>query len=237
LKLCHFLDNFISKRPILIAVAIKDRMDLNRGGTMKKMYCVLGLALLASGATFPNLAFGGKLVGPVEFKFMAGASLSRSTELIGAYFPEFYPIAGYGLGIVAGGGVELPLARNIALEIDAHFFQKACRINILDYYTELPFGHYTERLNEISFPLLLKLCMKPGTSPYLLAGGEIAPILSTTPLRLDYGLVFGLGFRKKIGGNRLSIEGRYHLGFQDTLIGDVPLRKMRAFALMVGFSI
>lgn len=204
---------------------------------MKRTSFCFFLALFIFGTSFPDPLFGQKPADPVEFKIMGGASLSRSTEPLGWILIEDYPIAKYGLGIVAGGGAELPLIRNVTFEIDALFFQRACRIELRSIFDDVPIERFTERLNEISFPLLFKFCLRPGTSPYLLGGGEIAPVLSTRPLRVDYGLVCGLGFRKKVKGSTLSLEGRYHHGLQDTLIGNVVLRKMRAFALMVGFSL
>jgi hypothetical protein len=34
----------------------------------------------------------------------------------------------------------------------------------------------------------------------------------------------------------VSIEGRYHLGGRDLMTDESPLRKMRSFAVLVGFS-
>jgi opacity protein-like surface antigen len=94
--------------------------------------------------------------------------------------------------------------------------------------------------NEVSVPVLLKFRLLPGTTPYVLAGGEVGYILSSSMdwsytsgdqtekgkedllkkdengevyiNQLDYGAVFGGGFEVRLAGLTLSVEGRYHLG-------------------------
>jgi len=190
---------------------------------MKRIFFFLIFVMLVSGAY------------PLEFKILGGIDLSKSTEPFGGVWSEVYPVAKYGAGAILGGGIEFPLTQNIALEVDGFYFQKGCRLELK--YFDVVIGHKMERMNELSFPVLLKICLRPGTSPYLLGGGEFAFVLSNGPKRTDYGLVFGVGFRKQLKRTCLSIEGRYHHGFQDTLTDSSILRKMRVFALMVGISI
>lgn len=123
---------------------------------------------------------------PVELKIMAGADLSKSTEPLRGLWSEIYAVSQYGAGFVVGGGIEFTLTRNIALEVDGLFFQKGCRLE-WRYWDEV-IGHSIERMNELSFPVLLKLYLRPGTSPYLLGGGEFAFALAkqSDPTYLRY---------------------------------------------------
>jgi hypothetical protein len=94
------------------------------------------------------------------------------------------------------------------------------------------------RLNELSFPVLLKFSLRPGTAPYLLGGGEFAFVLTRSPKNTDFGLVFGVGFRKQVQKATFSIEGRYHLGLRDTMTEESSImRKTRAVVILVGLSI
>lgn len=203
---------------------------------MKRSLFLSTLSILAVSALFSVPAFGDKLAGPVEFKIMAGASLARSTGPLEGFWAEDMPVpGGFGLGAMAGAGAELPLTKLISFEIDVLFLQKTCRIDLRSLDGTIT-GHFLERLNEISAPLFYKFCLRRGTSPFLLAGGEVAFVLSRDARHFDYGLICGLGVRKKIRRGFFSIEGRYHHGLQDTRIGSPRLRKMRTFVLLAGFS-
>ena len=149
----------------------------------------------------------------------------------------------YGAGFVVGAGIEFTLTRNIALEVDALFFQKGCMLEVR-YWDEV-IGHSIERMNELSFPVLLKLYLRPVTSPYFLGGGEFAFALAKQydpnnygflTQRAEYGHVFSAGFRKQIKGAYISVEGRYNHGLQDMASDFWALRKMRVFSLLVGFT-
>lgn len=202
---------------------------------MKRSLFLAILSILAVGALLSGLAFGDKLAGPIEFKIMAGASLAKSTGPLGAiYWGEVSGVSKYGLGVISGAGVEFPLTGVISFEIDVLFLQKTCRIDLL--YLGVPVAYFMEKLNEISIPFFYKLCLRRGTSPFILAGGEFAFVLPRDPKWFDYSLVGGLGFRKKVQGGSLSIEGRYHHGLQDTRTDSSILRKMRTFAVIAGFS-
>ena len=124
---------------------------------------------------------------PVELKIMAGTNISKSTEPLAGLWSEIYAVSQYGAGFLSGGGIEFPLTRTIALEVDGLFFQKGYRLEWR--YFDQVFDHSIERMNELSFPVLLKLYLKPGTSPYLLGGGELAFVLSKEPDPNDYGFV------------------------------------------------
>lgn len=199
---------------------------------MKKSLVFLSLLLLATWAY------------PADFKIMAGFSQSKSTERIG---PDggvwlYTPYPEFGTGLAAGGGIEFSLTRNLAIEADALFIQKGSRIRVEDM--GMPIGHSMARINELSIPVLVKVVLKPGTSPYILAGGEFAFVLTDGPKSVDYGLIGGIGFRKQLNNVGMSIEARYHHGLQDMrpdnlTVSDFPtgLRKMRGFVFMLGFSI
>lgn len=180
---------------------------------------------------------------PVDFKIIAGLSLSKSTEYIDFGGLAIYSRrAQYGAGFAAGGGTEFSLARNLSFEIDALFIQKGTRVRY--EVTGDPPVYYMARINELSIPVLLKVRLKPGTSPYVLAGGEFAFVLTDGPKSVDYGLVGGVGFQKKLNTIGMSLEARYHHGLQDlrpdgVIFPDLSTtsRKMRVIVFMLGFSI
>jgi hypothetical protein len=182
-------------------------------------------------------------VHPADFKIMAGLSLSKSTEPL--YFGglDIYSFqAEFGAGFAAGGGIELSLTRNLALEADALFIQKGSRLRF-EVGGE-PDWYYMARINELSIPVLVKVLLKPGNSPYILGGGEFAFVLTEGPKNIDYGLVGGFGYRKQLKKFGMSLEARYHHGLQDLppdelIFPDASsrLRKMRVFVFMLGFSI
>jgi hypothetical protein len=95
-------------------------------------------------------------------------------------------------------------------------------------------------MNAVTVPVLLKLKILPGSTPYIFGGGEVGYILNgkatytytsngetqkgeedllkkdangeTALNQIDYGLVFGGGFELNLGGLKFTIEGRYHMG-------------------------
>jgi hypothetical protein len=183
---------------------------------------------------------------PAQLKIMAGASLSKSSAPLGGIYPlQVWEerVSQFEAGLSVGGGIEFPLYQTIALEVDVLFFQKGSRIE--QRYGDEVIGHWIERMNELSFPVFLKIYLRPGSSPYLLGGGEVAFVLAKqsdpnnyglVSQRTEYGLVFGAGYRKLIKGFYISIEGRYNHGLQDMVSDFSILRKMRVFSLLVGFS-
>ncbi len=178
---------------------------------------------------------------PADLKILGGLSLSKSTSPIlrhdtGYIYP---PYPEFGVGMMAGGGIEFSLNRNVALEADALFLQKGSRIG-----SELSPAHSLMRINELSIPVLIKLLLRPGTSPYLLAGPEVAFVLTDGTKSIDYGVVGGVGFQKKFRGLAISLEARYHHGLRELMSDDLTppdvsilMRKMRVFAFVLGFSI
>ncbi|MGZ5496007.1 MAG: hypothetical protein ACXWFO_04560, partial [Candidatus Aminicenantales bacterium] len=150
----------------------------------------------------------------------------------------------YGTGLAAGGGIEFSLTRNISLEIDALYIQKGSALRISEGAAEPVVYRRMARIDEFSVPVLFKAFLLRGNSPYVLGGGEFALVLTEGPRNMDYGLMGGIGYRRQLKGLGVSFEARYHHGFQDMLAeGDLRpelsanLRKMRAFAFVVGLTI
>jgi hypothetical protein len=103
--------------------------------------------------------------------------------------------------------------------------------------------------NAITLPLLLKVRFMPGTTPYVLAGGEIGYIMSQKVIitdlagkdteldvtdnisRLLYGVVFGGGIELKAGGMNLLVEARYRLGLSNLIKDPDPGAYVKATAL------
>jgi len=172
---------------------------------------------------------------PADWKILAGGSRFKSTGAIGGDESEItiYPLHGeFGSGLVLGAGLEVALAPCLGLEVDALYLQKGSNLQI----EAIP-GLTMVRLNELSFPVLLKVYMRPGFTPFLLGGGEFAAVLTGGTKKVDYGPVGGLGFRLPLGKIRLSLEGRYYYGLQDMLTDTCVLRKMRVYTVMMGFSL
>ncbi len=171
---------------------------------------------------------------PMDLKLLGGVDLSYSTKPLGGIEMGSYPRVEPLGGAVLGGGVEFRLGRTFSLEADGLFIQKGSRRE--DPFSETV-GAYPLRANEISFPLLLKVRVRPESSPYVLAGGEFALVLSREPRNVDYGLVVGLGFQVDLHRIRFLFEGRYHHGLQDLMTTRSSLRKTRVLAFVAGFSL
>jgi hypothetical protein len=106
----------------------------------------------------------------------------------------------------------------------------------------------------VTAPILLKIRFMPGTTPYLLAGGEIGYILNQKAImtaadgteteediteninRLLYGVVFGGGVELQAGGMNVLLEARYRLGLSNLIKDPEPGASIKATALsfMVG---
>ena len=178
---------------------------------------------------------------------MGGIAYSWPDEIRIGGVPEAHWESTFRTGAIAGCGIELS-SKYLSFEMDALFFQKGWRIK--NFYWDVFTGYTYYRLNEVGFPVLFKMSLLSGTSPYLLGGYEFSFVLShkkdgkdlaKETKKTDSSLVLGLGFRKKIEKSFLFIEGRYHLGLQhlskDWDFWYFPYRQMRSFVLMIGFSI
>jgi hypothetical protein len=185
----------------------------------------------------------GAWVFPADIRILAGLSLSKSTEpiTVPGIIYLYPPRAEYGAGFAAGAGIEFALTANVAIEADVLFLQKGSRIS---YGGESPVTSAMARINELSIPVIVKVRFFSRTSPYLLAGPELAFVLSDGPKDIDYGAVAGIGFELRLKGSAISVEARYHQGQHDLRPDDLVfpvspdiLRKTRVFVFMLGFTL
>jgi hypothetical protein len=135
------------------------------------------------------------------------------------------------------GGLGFEMGSRIAFEIDLLYIQKGVVFKGEESGLNFDFKFYTD---EISIPVLVKFNFMPGTTPFVVAGGEFAYVMSnklkykidipsipysesgTEDLtkddfegytnRLDYGVVLGGGFELVTGALNLIFELRYHYG-------------------------
>ena len=122
-------------------------------------------------------------------------------------------------GTVIGGGLELG-SGSVVGEIDVLYMQKK------NYQTDTGWEF---SLSELSLPVLIKVKLLQGITPYVIGGWETAFILSqqTTgdlpsvtwnleTTTLDYGLVGGAGIHFPLGPVSAEFEARYHYGLAET---------------------
>jgi len=178
-----------------------------------------------------NKGLGFKILGGLSF----GSEYHSEMDYQGYYQDEWKK---YKMGLVGGIGIES--GGSIGVEMDVLYFQKGVK-----YQASVSQGGDTIdaeinlAIDEISAPIMLKLKFMPGTTPFLLAGGEIAYILSSkinwsydlssgysesgtedvieNINRLDYGIVFGAGFELYTGATSFVIEARYHYGLANLI--------------------
>ncbi len=192
-----------------------------------------------------------------ELKFMGGYTLSKYSEAPAIAWvlssASESPID-YKSGYLAGIGVELVLTKNLAFEIDGLYFQKGGRFDFSDALYDRKMEYF---LNMLSFPMLLKLKILSGLSPYILGGTEFSVTLShksriilsgqNGPMEdekeriksYDIGLVLGGGFEIEIKSLSFYIEGRYHPGLLDISEDKSYFTSLHtsAFALLFGVKI
>jgi len=119
----------------------------------------------------------------------------------------------FGLGVEGGVG-------SLNYEVDILYFLKT------NSYISRGWDY---ELGEISVPFMAKIKLFSRSTPFLLAGGEVAYILShkqkpgvlgedsiydmmDNTRKMDYGLVVGTGYELDVGGVTLELSGRYHHG-------------------------
>ncbi|MEI6614927.1 MAG: outer membrane beta-barrel protein [Chrysiogenales bacterium] len=102
----------------------------------------------------------------------------------------------------------------------------------------------------ITLPIMLKVRFLAGTTPYILAGGEVGYLLNQKIVmtaadgtsteydaldhvnRLLYGLIFGGGVELQAGGMNLFFEARYRLGLSNLFKDPEPGSYIKPTALM-----
>jgi len=187
--------------------------------------------------------------GPSNFgiKLFGGLSLGtlRNSDLEGVDNPDQYKSSLMGLA----GGIGFETGGQVGVEVDIMYVQKGIKLEgnidagggqFIDFDVSLV-------INQIAIPVLLRLKFMPGTSPYLLLGGAVSYILSSTadysisdntgPLdsgsqdllkddtgedpeilsRLDYSIIGGVGLELAMGTMRLYFEGRYIYGMANII--------------------
>jgi opacity protein-like surface antigen len=145
-----------------------------------------------------------------------------------------------GLGFESGG--------MIAFEMDLLYSPGGMVIKAIDPAVK---EKLTVSGTGITLPIMLKVRFLAGTTPYILAGGEIGYILNQKVVltandgttteedvtdnisRLFYGLVFGGGVELRAGGMNLLLEARYRLGLSNQVKDPAPGAYAKATALML----
>ena len=143
-----------------------------------------------------------------------------------------------GLGLESGG--------SIALEMDLLYSPGGAVVKAVDPALK---GKLTISGTAITMPIMVKVRFLAGTTPYLLAGGEIGYILNQKIVataadgttteedvtdhinRIYYGAVFGGGVELQAGGMNLLLEGRYQLGLSNQIKEPDPGEYLKATAL------
>jgi opacity protein-like surface antigen len=175
----------------------------------------------------------------IKFKLLGGLSLGslyHSEAVYQDYDEDEWKK--YQRGLVGGIGIES--GRLLKVEMDILYFQKGVKYEgSAEEGGETAEADISMIIDEISAPIMLKFKFNTGTSPFLLAGGEVAYILSskakwnitTTSAgsesgtedliedinRLDYGVVLGAGFEFYTVRTAFTIEGRYHYGLANLI--------------------
>ena len=176
------------------------------------------------------------------FKLMAGLSMSNLniSEALPADAKKTAKMGFMGgLGYESGG--------RIAFEMDLLYCPGGAVLKATDPANK---EKITISANAIALPIMLKVRFLPGTTPYVLAGGEVGYILNQKVVvtaadgttseadvtdnvnRLFYGLVFGGGVELQAGGMNLLLEARYRLGLSNQVKDPAPGAYAKATALM-----
>jgi len=183
-------------------------------------------------------SFGIKLFGGISLGTMR-ISDTEGTEDFDEYKASLMGLVG-GIGFETGG--------QVGIEVDIMYIQKGIKLKGDNVDTGGGLINFDVDLvvNQVAIPVLLRFKFMPGTSPYILLGGSVAYILSSTadysvsdntgPLdsgsedllaqegdvlsRLDYSIVGGAGLELAMGTMRLYFEGRYIYGLANLLHDD-----------------
>jgi len=190
-----------------------------------------------------------------DFKLLGGAGLSSysiyPTKVYWGGYGDYYRYdTSYQPGFLVGAGIEWPLAKRIAMEIDVLYFKKGSKIT-MSRLDEL-YWKTDYVLNVISVPVLIKIKALPDSSPYIVHGGELSYTLShkysstsypeypydqgpqqyppesikDSTKSFSFGVVVGAGWEIKIRGISLLVEARYHFGLINILSEDQSVPPM-----------
>jgi opacity protein-like surface antigen len=200
-----------------------------------------------------------------EFKLLGGNTFSQYTFAPETYYGfdwesglEFKRTSSLKKGFLIGGGIEFFFTRNIGVEIDLLYFQKGSNSEVLRQ--GIPYIKTDYNLEVFSVPFLLKVKLRPDSSPYILGGFEFSLIfahnskmslvelpgqdryeanLNERTKNFDFAVVLGGGFEIKMQGFSFFIEGRYNLGMRNIISDYYPIEsiKTKSEVLLFGFKI
>lgn len=182
------------------------------------------------------------------FKIIQGFSLSNYSVEPDEYMDVFFPpIDGdfetnFVSGLLIGGGIEFNISKNITIEIDALYFQKGSIISVVDDTFQI--FKWKFDLNTLSFPMLIKIKLRPGPSAYFLGGGELSFILShevngtkstltEETKAFDYGFVTGGGVEIRLKKSLVFLEGRYNFSIRNITRANWPLESIKPNAIVI----
>jgi hypothetical protein len=220
------------------------------------------LVILAAALLCAPAASAPGALGP-DIKLYGGATSSWYSEPPdGLMIPEVSFAIRHLRRAVAGIGVDLPLNRLLSLDFGIQYIGKGTRAP-LQYQNGPLVERHVYKLDQVSVPVGLKLRFLPESTPYVVAGGELAYVLShkltvySDPMlpvmpytvdlkgetrRTDLSAMAGAGI--EVVHKRLCMfaEARYYLGLANLNNGaggyldDYPTIKTRAFCLVAGIK-
>jgi len=184
------------------------------------------------------------------FKLMGGLNMSKMN--ISEELPEEIQFKNY-TSFGGGLGFELAFTPNVLFEMDLFYGQGGTQIEaeVEGYQIEAKIVG-----DAITAPALLKVKFLPGTSPFVVAGGEVGFVLNQKATvsipgvgeeevdideediqRLFYGLLFGGGFEVDLDFLTVLVEFRYHLGLSNQIKDPPPDSYARSNAMSLVFGI
>lgn len=200
-----------------------------------------------------------------EIKLLGGNNFSRYTFSPETYMGfdwdhgvEFRIRSNLNKGFLVGLGVEFSLNKYLGVEMDILYSQKGCHSQVFRVDIPEQTTHYS--LNTVSLPLLLKIKLRPASSPYVLTGWEFSYILShdskvtrenmVEPYQFeqnlmeqtsnfDFGYILGGGFEIKIQRVTFFVEGRFYFGIKSIMSEAYPYEsiKTKSEVLLFGFKL
>jgi len=199
---------------------------------MRKRHIAL---LMAFSLVLTSAAWG-------AFKVQAGAALANLnfSQDLGKQKALVQPAGGLGF--------EFGLARILAVEVSLMYVPGGCRF-------EREIGTLTYEGAALAIPLLVKLRLGTGSTPFLGAGAGVGYVLTSKIKyaydwasgemdlkddvnRLQYALVFNAGYELALGSMALSLEVRYQRGLSNMVKDPLPGESVRTSTLtaLVGYS-
>lgn len=227
---------------------------------MKKLMAVLlVLAPLYGGAGDERKAFSARAV-----SVYGGLNWSKYSDMPNvATIPEVYGRQARVTGAVAGLAAEIYLSDHILIDSGVLYIRKG---NAVDWFfmdwslMGESIGRWRYALDIVSFPITFRFKPLAGSSPYLLAGYELAVVaghkmteatgpagpdpakLTNDTREIDLGLIAGVGAELSLGKLTPFVELRYDHGLLDLSKATGSLESYRtiltrSFVLMAGVRI